>query len=126
MLSPDFSLYTDFPKALQIYNHYRKHRLAAYWQECGINVIPTICWSDHQSFSWCFDGEPVGGAVAVSSVGTQNSSKKKENFLVGYEKMMEVLKPDKIIFYGNVPEECEGNIIRIKMFSEKFREMEKQ
>ena len=23
--TPDFSTYTDFPKAIQIYNHYRKH-----------------------------------------------------------------------------------------------------
>lgn len=46
VMSPDFSMYTDFPKALQIYNHYRKHWLAAYWQEHGIRVIPTICWSD--------------------------------------------------------------------------------
>ena len=32
VLTPDFSLYTDFPKPLQIYNHYRKHWLGAYWQ----------------------------------------------------------------------------------------------
>lgn len=25
VMSPDFSTYTDFPKALQIYNHFRKH-----------------------------------------------------------------------------------------------------
>lgn len=25
VMSPDFSTYTDFPKAIQIYNHYRKH-----------------------------------------------------------------------------------------------------
>ena len=25
VLTPDFSTYTDFPKAIQIYNHYRKH-----------------------------------------------------------------------------------------------------
>lgn len=25
VLTPDFSLYTDFPVAMQIYNHYRKH-----------------------------------------------------------------------------------------------------
>lgn len=29
VLSPDFSMYTDFPKAMQIYNHYRKHWCAA-------------------------------------------------------------------------------------------------
>lgn len=59
VLTPDFSLYTDFPKPLQIYNHYRKHWLGAYWQMYGINVIPTICWSDRESFEWCFDGEPT-------------------------------------------------------------------
>lgn len=25
VFTPDFSLYTDFPKAVQIFNHYRKH-----------------------------------------------------------------------------------------------------
>lgn len=40
--APDFSTYTDFPKAIQIYNHYRKHWLGAYWQSHGIRVIPTI------------------------------------------------------------------------------------
>lgn len=24
VMTPDFSLYTDYPKAIQIYNHYRK------------------------------------------------------------------------------------------------------
>ena len=66
--SPDFSTYTDMPMALQIYNHYRKHWLGAYWQSMGIVVIPTISWSTRESFSWCFDGEPVGAVVAISSV----------------------------------------------------------
>lgn len=65
--TPDFSTYTDFPRIIQIYNHYRKHWLGAYWQAHGIKVIPTISWSTPDSFAWCFDGEPVGGAVAVST-----------------------------------------------------------
>lgn len=28
--TPDFSTYTDFPRIIQIYNHYRKHWLGAY------------------------------------------------------------------------------------------------
>ena len=124
VMSPDFSMYTDFPKALQIYNHYRKHWLAAYWQEQGINVIPTICWSDKESFEWCFDGEPTHGAVAISSVGTQNSKERKQKFLDGYMEMVDRLQPTQIIFYGKVPEECKGNIVRVKAFSEKFNEVE--
>jgi hypothetical protein len=85
VLSPDFSMYIDFPKAMQIYNHYRKHWCAAYMQMNGLRVIPTIAWSDESSFEWCFDGEPVGSVVAVSSVGTQNSKAKKAAFLRGYE-----------------------------------------
>lgn len=122
VLSPDFSLYTDFPAAMQIYNHYRKHWLAAYWQFLGIKVIPTICWSDERSFEWCFDGEPVGGTVAVSSVGTQSNRAAKSAFMLGYEAMLDRLRPSKIIFYGNVPDECRGDIVRIKAFQEKFRE----
>lgn len=123
VMSPDFSLYTDFPKAIQIYNHYRKHWLAAYWQMHGIKVIPTICWSDESSFEWCFDGEPIGGTVAVSSVGTQNNKTAKELFLNGYNEMLKRLEPETIIFYGTIQKECYGNIIRVKAFQEKFKKV---
>mgnify|MGYP004521155895 CR=1 FL=1 len=122
VLSPDFSMFTEFPLAMQIYNHYRKHWLAAYWQNHGINVIPTIGWVDEDSYEWCFDGEPCGSTVAISSVGTQKSKESKRLFIRGYNEMIERLNPSKIIFYGNVPEECRGNIVRIKCFSEKWKE----
>lgn len=122
VLSPDFSTYTDYPKVLQLYNHYKKHVLAAYWQQNGITVIPTISWSDKSSFEWCFDGEPCGGTVAVSSVGTQQNEQTKENFINGYFEMIERLNPYNIIFYGNIPKECTGNMIRVRSFQEKFKE----
>lgn len=81
--TPDFSMYTDFPKAIQIYNHYRKHWLGRYWQDHGITVIPTIAWSTPDSYEWCFDGEPVGGDVIVSSVGTQADPECAELFMSG-------------------------------------------
>ena len=124
VLTPDFSLYTHFPKALQIYNHYRKHWLGAYWQLNGINVIPTVCWSDKESFEWCFDGEPAHSAVAVSSVGTQRSKDTKRKFLDGYFEMVDRLQPTQIIFYGNVPDECKGNIVRVKQFTDKWNDAE--
>lgn len=34
--TPDFSTYTDFPKAIQVYNHYRKHWVGAYLQMHGV------------------------------------------------------------------------------------------
>ena len=118
VLTPDFSLYTDFPKPLQIYNHYRKHWLGAYWQMHGINVI------NQESFEWCFDGEPTHSVVAISSVGTQNGTEKKQCFLDGYFEMIKRLEPTQIIFYGRVPDECKGNIVHIKQFTEKWNKAE--
>ena len=120
--APDFSTYTDFPVAIQLYNHYRKHWLGAYWQQNGVKVIPTISWSDESSFDWCFDGEPVGGMVAVSSVGTQHNRTATRLFELGYREMMERLKPSTVIMYGNIPESCFGNIVPVRAFTTKWRD----
>lgn len=120
--APDFSTYTDMPVAMQIYNHYRKHWVAAYWQLHGLMVYPTVSWSTPDSYAWCFDGEPVGGIVAVSSVGTQADDESKRLFLQGYEEMMKRLSPSWVIFYGKVPQECDWNVIRVKPHGEEIRE----
>lgn len=120
--TPDFSTYTDFPKAIQIYNHYRKHWLGAYWQANGINIIPTISWSDESSFDWCFDGEPTSGLVAVSSVGTQMSEETRKAFMLGYNEMLTRLNPSGIIFYGFVPKGCTGNIIPLATFQDGLKQ----
>lgn len=120
--SPDFSTYTDMPLAMQIYNHYRKHWLAAYWEMHGMTVYPTISWSTPESYDWCFDGEPIGGIVAVSSVGTQTNEESRKLFLCGYKEMIKRLDPTQIIFYGKVPEECDWNIIRVPAHCDTIKE----
>ena len=120
VMTPDFSMFADYPRAVQIYNHWRKHQLGAYWQRAGMTVIPSIGWIGRDSYSWCFDGEPVGGTVAVSSVGTQKSKEGRRLFLDGYNEMISRLKPGKIIFFGEVPRECEGNIEHHAPYYETF------
>ena len=122
ILSPDFSIYNDFPTAIQIYNHYRKHYVGAYLQVNGATVIPTICWGDKETYEWCFDGEPIESVVSVSSVGCIKNQQYKKMFLDGYKEMISRLHPVKIIFYGDIPDECTGNIVQIKKFTDKFKE----
>jgi len=133
--TPDFSMYTDFPLALQINSHYRKHWLGAYWQSKGITVIPTICWSDERSFEWCFDGEPEKSTVAISSVGTQLNERSKRLFLLGYQQMMSRLQPKTVLFHGRIPAEItakmEGTngenspiIVPIAAYQERLRKIE--
>lgn len=115
VLSPDFSTFPDFPLAVNIYNHYRKHWLAAYWQSRGITVIPSICWGDEESFEWCFDGEPKNGIVAVSDVGCRKTKEEQAGFKRGYNEMMKRLNPSQVLVYTNViKNDYPGNVTCIK------------
>ena len=116
--SPDFSPYGDMPLALQIFNHYRKHWVAAYWQYHGIRVIPTIRAStDPRSFDWYLDGEPYGGAVLISSMWT-NTEDVMEVFEREYNTMYDTLNPCKVFLYGRMRDGLRGNIEVVPSFSQ--------
>lgn len=127
VISPDFSLYTDFPRALQILSCYRRQWCGAYWQSLGIDVIPDVVWGDEESFQYCFEGIPMHSVVAVSSVGVSNdkdwNGAEGERFRAGYDEMLRRLEPTKIIFYGAILDGLEGEIIRVPSFYEQKRTM---
>lgn len=125
VVSPDFSLYTDFPRALQILSCYRRQWCGAYWNTQGIDVIPDVVWGDADSFDYCFDGIPKGSTVAVSTVGVRNDKEwnnaEGDLFKAGYDEMMKRLEPTTVIVYGSMIEGLEGNIINIpSYYQEKF------
>lgn len=100
-LSPDFSLYLDYPRAIQIYNVYRNRWMGRYWQENGVDVIPTIAWSDEESYDYAFCGVEKHSTVAVGTVGLKQKGA-KESFNKGFEEMIRVLEPKKLIVYGEI------------------------
>ncbi len=108
LLSPDFSLYIDMPLILQMYSTFKSRWCGAFWQSLGLNVVPTISWSDSSSFDFCFDGIEKGSIVAVS---THGNKKAKEAFMLGYNKMLEKIEPTAIICYGKQFPEMVGKII---------------
>lgn len=125
-LTPDWSIYVDWPLAVNVFNHYKKHYIGAYWQSLGMQVIPSVNWGDRDTFDWCFDGEPVGSCVAVSSVGTQMEQQSKKGFIYGYDAMIERLNPSTVLFWGSVPKECKGNIVKIDEFQSRFNKAVKE
>ena len=106
--APDFSPYADFPRIIQIYNHYRKHYCAAYWQLHGLTVVPVITWSTPESYDFCFEGEPEDSIVAVSSVSVMNSAEGRKIFLGGFPEMMQSLPPRRFLFNGKLPDELKS------------------
>ena len=127
IISPDFSLYTDFPRALQILSCYRRQWCAAYWQEQGLDVIPDVVWGDAESYKFCFLGIPKHSTVAVSTVGVSRdeewNNEKDSLFVKGYNEMMDRLEPTTVILYGDEIEGLEGNIIKVPSFYAERRDM---
>ena len=113
VLTPDYSLYAEMPKAMQIHNVFRNRWCGAYWQEHGLTVIPTISWGLATTYDFCFDGVENGSIVAISTVGCRRA---RLNFMRGYEKMLEKIKPKAIICYGKIFSEMKGNIIEVPYF----------
>lgn len=107
LLTPDYSLYTDMPLALQIVNVFKSRWCGTFWQSLGLKVIPTIEWSDEKSFEFCFDGIEKNSIVAVSTFGKR---KIKEEFMKGYNELLKKIKPCAIICYGTPFSEMKGNI----------------
>lgn len=110
VLSPDFSMFTEMPLALQMYNCFRNRWTGAYLQEQGVTVIPTVRWGDFASFNFCFDGIEKGSIVAVSTLGVRNE---KSHFMLGYDEMRRRIKPSKIICYGKPFDEMKGDVIEV-------------
>lgn len=110
LIAPDFSTYTNMPKALQIYQIYKSRVLCAYWQSLGIEVIPNISWSDLDSLEWTLAEIPKNSVVALSTNGVLNK-KTKDNFIQCYKKAIEMLKPTKVIIVGEIPKEIQSDLI---------------
>ena len=125
VVAPDFSLYTDFPRALQILSCYRRQWVGAYWQSLGLDVIPDVIWGDEKSFDYCFLGIPEGGTVAISTVGVAAdkywNGAEGDLFRAGYNEMIHRLSPSTILFYGDMIEGLEGNIIQCPSYYEQKR-----
>ncbi len=71
VLSPQYSLYTEMPLAIQIYNTFRSRWCGAYLQSKGIKVIPSVVWGEADTYWFCFDGIEKGAVVAVSTIGVR-------------------------------------------------------
>ena len=110
LLTPDYSLYADMPKAVQLFNVFRNRWVGAYWQSKGLTVIPTVSWSDTASFDFCFDGIEEGAIVAIGMVGCKRN---KTTFLRGYNAMLDKIKPSAVICLGDPFPEMQGDIVAI-------------
>ena len=98
--TPDFSLYTDMPMAMKVWNTYRSRLLGQFWQSQGIRVIPTISWAEQETYKFCFDGIEYGCIVAISTTGIKRDKESLKIWHDGIDAMIEFINPGYILIYG--------------------------
>lgn len=103
VLAPDFSLYTDMPLPLQRWNCYRSRFVGAYWQQLGLNVIPTLQWGTPASYAFSFDGIPEEATLATSTIGVRGDEDAMEAWRLGMYEAINRLAPKLILLYGGEP-----------------------
>lgn len=121
ILSPDFSLYTDMPMPMKIWNVYRSRFIGNYYQSKGINVIPTLSWAEPETFKFCFEGIPEGSIVSVSTIGVKENKDALKIWRDGMQAAIDKIKPSTVLVYGGRLEFDYGNI-DVRYFNNKVTE----
>lgn len=105
IVAPDYSLFGDFPNALQIFNVYRS-RVCMCWLAANTEakIIPNVRWSFPFTFEYCFDGIMKGSNVAVGVLGLVRGNENRAMFLEGFKKMVDTIQPKAILVYGFITE----------------------
>ncbi|MDD7714437.1 MAG: DUF4417 domain-containing protein [Mollicutes bacterium] len=103
---PDYSLFGDFPNALQIFNVY-KSRVCIRWLTINTNakVIPNVRWTHPFTFEYCFDGISKGSNISVGALGQIRNKDNKKMFLDGLREAVDRIAPKYILVYGFINED---------------------
>jgi hypothetical protein len=118
-LSPDFSIYNDYPLPLQLFNVYRSRWLARLWQEHSVRVIPTIGWTNNPDLLDLYlAGITENSPIAISTLGIQDSSA----FLNQLDSVIQHIKPQFIICYGEKHNLPYSNVYYYNTFWQQKRE----
>ena len=112
IITPDFSLYQDFPYPIKIWNIYRM-RAFGYWAgKQGLEVINNTRWGTTETYDYCFEGIEKNSIVAIGTVG--GSPKKlidRNRFEEGLTELIRRLSPVTLIIYGSSNYPCLDRLV---------------
>lgn len=102
IIAPNWSIQSDWPEAVNIFNYYRRMFMARYWQEAGIKVIPDVDWGSKQSLEYSMLGIPRNAPCIGIQLQTGDVAEKhvREYRGMGLTMLVEKLKPQALIAYG--------------------------
>lgn len=107
IITPDFSLYQDFPFPFKIWNVYRMRAFGFWAGKQSLEVINNVRWGTNETYDYCFEGIEQNSIVAIGTVGgNPNKLKDRRRFDDGINEMIRRLTPHTIIVYGSSNYPC--------------------
>lgn len=100
VIAPDFSVYLDQSRALNIFQLYQNRVVAAYWQSVGLQVIPSVSWGNAESFEYCFEALPQNSVLSIGGLGNAHHASMLKLWEYGVNLTIERLHPTALIIYG--------------------------
>ena len=106
IVSPDYSIPGDMPKAMQIFNIFRS-RIVSIWIEknCGCKIIPNLRFNNKNSYDFCFEGIAKRSIVALSIYGLCQKKENVQNLIDGLHETIIAINPPIILVYGKCKQE---------------------
>lgn len=100
VIAPDFSIFLDQSRTLNLFQLYQNRVVTAYWQSIGLQVIPSVSWGNADSFEYCFDGLPQNSVLSIGGLGNAHHHSMLELWEYGIHQTIERLHPIALIIYG--------------------------
>lgn len=100
VIAPDFSVFVDQPRAINVWNIYRNRWISSFWQNEGINLIPSASWGNVDSFDFSFDGLPENSTIAIGHTAIGKDRDAKKLYRWGVETLIERKSPTRLVVYG--------------------------
>ena len=107
IITPDFSTCLDFPEPLKLWNTYRMRAFGYWYGRQGGAVINNVRWGTGETFDYCFEGITTNSVVAIGTVASNlRNPANRNNFVIGFKRMLKILNPHTIIVYGSDKCKC--------------------
>lgn len=100
VIAPDYTMFCGAPLVVNLRALFLNRSIAAYWQEHGLNVIPSFNGGDASTFDYCLAGMPHNSVIACGNVGIAQSNIATTLWKCLVEKAIAELKPTALMIYG--------------------------
>ncbi|MFG6386794.1 MAG: DUF4417 domain-containing protein [Muribaculaceae bacterium] len=101
VVGPDFSQKIGMNPFVCYSNSWWNKALTAYFQSCGITMVPNATWSTPASYDYAFKGLPKKSVIAINSNGIKGNDAALYLWRKGYGEALRVLEPTLILRYGD-------------------------